>query len=127
MFSQVIYQLRLPGDCKFFTFKCSVNVTIKKQNKREVALYPYDTMIYHNDLTADMILEVCKNTEIKPKLTPLSGEELQGKTSNNSNETRIYIRTPGFWKHGNRYIFWFRLVSFGSYCLCILLPTANKF
>ena len=86
--------------------------------------------IRHNDLpelTADMILEVCKVTEIKPKLTPLSGEELQGKTSNNSNETRIDIRTPGFWKHGNRYIFWFRLVSFGSYCLCILLPTANKF
>ena len=31
MFSQVIYQLRLPGDCKFFKFKCSVNVTIKKK------------------------------------------------------------------------------------------------
>ena len=26
----LIYQLRLPGDSKFFTFKCSVNVTIKK-------------------------------------------------------------------------------------------------
>ena len=33
MFSQVIYQLRLPGDRKFFTFKCSVNVTIKKKNE----------------------------------------------------------------------------------------------
>ena len=34
LFSQLIYQLRLPGDCKFFTFKCSVTVTIykKKQN-----------------------------------------------------------------------------------------------
>ena len=30
MLSQVIYQLRLPGDCKLFTFKCSVKVTIKK-------------------------------------------------------------------------------------------------
>ena len=36
MFSQVIYQLRLPGDCKFFTFKCSVNVTIKKKKKKKV-------------------------------------------------------------------------------------------
>ena len=27
-FSQVIYQLRLPGDYKFFTFKGSVNVAI---------------------------------------------------------------------------------------------------
>ena len=25
-------QMRLPGDCKVFTFKCSVNVTIKKKN-----------------------------------------------------------------------------------------------
>ena len=32
LFSQLIYQLRLPGDCKFFTFKCSVNVTIKKKS-----------------------------------------------------------------------------------------------
>ena len=28
--------------------------------------------------------EACKDTEIEPKLTPLSGEELQGRTSNNS-------------------------------------------
>ena len=43
--------------------------------------------IRHNDLrdlTANMTSEVCKDTEIEPKLTPLSGEELQGGTSNNS-------------------------------------------
>ena len=34
MFSQVIYQLRLPGDCNFFTFECSVNVTMKKNASR---------------------------------------------------------------------------------------------
>ena len=31
--------------------------------------------------------EVCKDNKIEPKLTPLSGEELQGRTSNNSNES----------------------------------------
>ena len=31
--------------------------------------------------------ELCKDTEIQPKLTPLSGEELQARTSNNSNES----------------------------------------
>ena len=36
------------------------------------------------DLTANMMSEACKDTEIEPKLTPLSGEELQGRTSNNS-------------------------------------------
>ena len=34
LFSQVIYQLRLPGDCKFFTFKCSVTVTIYKKKAK---------------------------------------------------------------------------------------------
>ena len=38
------------------------------------------------DLAANMVSEVCKDTKIEPKITPLSGEELQGRTSNNSNE-----------------------------------------
>ena len=42
--------------------------------------------------------EVCKDTEIEPKLTPLSGEELQGRTSNNSIEAKVNIRTRSFWE-----------------------------
>ena len=41
--------------------------------------------IRHNDLrdlTARIVLEVCKDTEIEPKLLSLSGEELHGKTTN---------------------------------------------
>ena len=49
------------------------------------------------DLTISMS-EVCKDTEIEPKLTLLSGEGLQGRTSNNSNEPRVDIRTRGFWE-----------------------------
>ena len=58
-------------------------------------------IIRHNDLrdlTANMMSEVCKDTETEPKLTPLSGEELQGRTSNNSNEARVDIRIRGFWE-----------------------------
>ena len=57
--------------------------------------------IRHNDLrdlTAYMMWEACKDIEIVPKLTPLSGEELQGRTSNNSNEAKVDIRTRGWWK-----------------------------
>ena len=57
--------------------------------------------IGHNDLrdlTANMMSEVGKETKIKSKLTPLSGKELQGRTSNNSNEARVDIRTRGFWQ-----------------------------
>ena len=41
--------------------------------------------------------ELCKDTEIEPKPTPLSGRELYGRTSNILNEARVEIkRTYGF-------------------------------
>ena len=55
--------------------------------------------IRHKDLrnlTANMMSKVCKDTEFEPKLTPLSGEELQGRTSNNSNEAKVDTSTRGF-------------------------------
>ena len=45
-----------------------------------------------------MISKVCKDTEIEPKLTLFSAEELQGRTSNNSIEARVDIRNRGFWE-----------------------------
>ena len=45
-----------------------------------------------------MMSEVCKDTEIEPKLIPLSGEELQDETSNNSNKESVDIRSPVFWE-----------------------------
>ena len=46
--------------------------------------------------------EVCKDTEIEPKLKSLSGKELQGTTSNNSNEARVDIRTRDYWEQGKQ-------------------------
>ena len=57
---------------------------------RKVVLYAYNIMIY----------------EIKlQKLTPLSGEGLQDKTSNNSIKERVDIRTRGFWEWGQQTFF----------------------
>ena len=64
--------------------------------------------IRHNDLrdlTANMMPEVRKDSEIEPKLTPLSGEELRGKTSKNSKEARVDIRTRGFWEQEEQAFF----------------------
>ena len=66
--------------------------------KKGVFIYKYDNDL--RDLTANMMSEVCKETEIEPKLTPLSGAELQGRTSNNSNEAKVDIRTRGFCELG---------------------------
>ena len=49
------------------------------------------------DQTLKMMSEECKDTKIEPKLTPLSGGELQDRMSNNSNKERVDIRTRGFW------------------------------
>ena len=64
--------------------------------------------IRHNDLrdlTARIVSEVCKDTEIEPKLLSLSGEELHGKTTNRSNVARLDIRTRGFGNRGQQAFF----------------------
>ena len=64
--------------------------------------------ISHNnlgDLTTRIVSEVCKDTEIEPKLLPLSGEELHGRTINQSNEARLDIRARGFWNRGQQAFF----------------------
>ena len=52
-----------------------------------------------------MMSGVCKDTEIEPILTTLSGEELPGRTSNNSNDARLDIRTRDFWEQGQQAFF----------------------
>ena len=47
-------------------------------------------------------VRLCKDTEIEPELTSLSGEELQDKTSTNSNKARVDIRNRGFWERGQQ-------------------------
>ena len=49
--------------------------------------------------------EVFQDIEIEPKITPLSGEELQDRTSNNSIKERVDIRTRGFWEQWQQAFF----------------------
>ena len=68
--------------------------------------------IRHNDLrdlTANMTSEVYNDTEIEHKVTPLSGEKLQGRMSSNSNEARVNIRTRGFRKREQQAFFSIRV------------------
>ena len=52
-----------------------------------------------------MMPEVCKDTKIEPNLTPQFGEELRGRTSNNSNKASVDIKTRGFWEQGQQTFF----------------------
>ena len=62
------------------------------------SLFIYIQLNDLRDLTANMMSEVCKVTKIEVESTSLSGEELQGRKSNNSNEGRVDIRTRDFWE-----------------------------
>ena len=57
----------------------------------------------HNDirdLTAMLMEEVSRSTEIEPPLQPLTGENLQGRSANVQDDSRMDIRCMGFWiKH----------------------------
>ena len=56
--------------------------------------------IRHNsvrDLTAVLMCEVCHDVVVEPRLQPLSGEVLHGRTCNREDEARLDIRASGFW------------------------------
>ena len=57
------------------------------------------------DLFAKIVSEVCKDTEIEPKLLPLPGYELHGRTTNVSSEERLDIRAQGFWNRDQQTFF----------------------
>ena len=64
--------------------------------------------IRHNDLrdfTAIILWEVCYDTEIEPRIVPLSGEDLSNRTANRSNEARLDVRARGFWERGKQAFF----------------------
>ena len=64
--------------------------------------------IRHNDLrdlTAKVLSEVCKDTEIEPKLTTLTGKELDSRTAKITNEKKLDIRAHGVWERGQQSIF----------------------
>ena len=54
------------------------------------------------DLTANMLSEVCKDIEVKPKLAPLTGEELDSRTAKTTNEARLDIRGREVWERGQQ-------------------------
>ena len=49
------------------------------------------------DLTANMLSEVCKDVEVEPKLTPLTGKVLGSRTANTTDDARLDIRARGIW------------------------------
>ena len=57
------------------------------------------------DLTAYMLSEVCKYIEIEPKLTTLTGKELDSRNVNTKNEVRLEVRAGGVWERGNQAFF----------------------
>ena len=57
------------------------------------------------DLNAKILPKVCKNIEIKPKLTPLKAKELDNRTANTTNEARLDLNqdlAPGVWERGQQ-------------------------
>ena len=49
------------------------------------------------DITANLLTEVCHDAMIEAKLQPLTGEVLNGATSNSANGAKLDIRVNGLW------------------------------
>ncbi len=64
--------------------------------------------IRHNELrdkTAQLMKEVCYDVSIEPTLQPLSGEHLEGRSSNKEDNARLDIAARGFWGNGSQRAF----------------------
>ena len=60
----------------------------------------------HNDLrdlTANMLSEVCKDIEVKPKLAPLTGEELDSKLQKQRMKQDSTLEDAKFGKEDNKH------------------------
>ena len=59
--------------------------------------------IRHNqirNITASLLNETCKDVRIEPTLQKLTGENLQARTANVSDEARLDVNARGFWNAG---------------------------
>jgi hypothetical protein len=57
------------------------------------------------DVTAEMLSEVCHDVNTEPELTALTGEHLNRRTANSSDEAKVDISARGFWIRGQRAFF----------------------
>ena len=77
----------------------------------------------HNELrnlTAEILVEVCKNVVIEPLLTPLTGEELP-KSSNTSNQARADVSARGLWINGQTTFCEVRVFNPLAICHCTIV------
>ena len=60
--------------------------------------YPTIRLNELRDTTAKMLKEVCQDVTVEPTLQPLSGEQLQDRTSNKEDNARLDIAAYGLWE-----------------------------
>ena len=65
-----------------------------------------------------MMSAVCKNTEIEPELTPLSGRELNSRISNISNDAGVEIRRNRGFREQRQQTFFILMVFNPNACRC---------
>ena len=59
----------------------------------------------HNDLTADMLKEVCPSVSIEPSLLPLRGEKFESRSTCTDIGARLDIAADNFWEAGRHTFF----------------------
>ena len=103
----------LPTSCSYVSkFDIQYSISCKKGG------FIYTSHDDLRELTANIMSRVCKDTETEPKLTSLSGEELQSRTSNNSSEVKVENRTGGSWERGQQALFELRIFDPNACCYC---------
>lgn len=82
----------LPASCV-----CGSDLTIDHALVCPCGGYPAARHDEIRDVIADVLQEVNTDVEIEPRLLPLTGENLPGRTCNRAPDARLDIRARGFW------------------------------
>ena len=87
---------RIPTNCE-----CGTPFSVEHMHSCPKGGYP---SIRHNeiqDLSANLMSEVCNNVSIEPHMQPVTGEHLSGASANTQDGARLDIAANGLW--GSRY------------------------
>ena len=86
--------------------------------------------IRHNeirDFTAELLKEVCKDVEVEPVLTPLTGEQFKYKSAKTDDNARPDISARGIWIRGSKAFFDVRVFNpLASTYHKMTLPAAHR-
>ena len=81
------------------TYACGSTFTIRNSISYKKGEF---INIFHDNVTAKPLSEICQDVQVKPSLLPLTEERMEHRTAIETNKARLDIRARQFWIWGQQ-------------------------